>query len=416
MNRSMLLLICLLLASVATPAAVAEAPEPDGSFWPVGLRLPDELIAKWAAVDKKAKRSLDKPGSHIDVWVPEGAKRIRAIFVIANNTDSVKIGEHKAVRDVAARQHMAIMHFKSFSGKVIEWADPPTLATESFQTVMDLAAEKTGIDDLRHAPWITLGKSSRGRFPFRIAWKFPDRVIATISYHGETPTWPMADWSKAGDESILHCSVNGLSEWDGTWYRHVRPMLLNYNTNSDWLAHQAVILGVDHGYYPDYYIYPTFQHPMPQRMPGVPKLARCSRVWDYLARFIDSAISLRVGDAYPDGKAIKLKQIDRSSGLLIHPRAIEEILGLKWFAFRKGDNGLYQTIKWPDEVTPVYDKEQGVIGFENLVKDASDVPADQRGGYMWIADRKLLSAWLDLHNTYKVKQRILGQDESADGK
>jgi hypothetical protein len=29
------------------------------------------------------------------------------------------------------------------------------------------------------------------------------------------------------------------------------------------------------------------------------------------------------------------------------------------------------------------------------------------GEYMWIADRELLSAWLDLHNLYKLKDRVL---------
>lgn len=436
MRLSHLLLTCsaLLMTLVATVAPVAAADkgkkEADAksesaeapSAWPIEYRLPDELWEEWFAYEealaekfnpnrkKKKRRKKISADSHIQLWVPPESERIRAIFIMPNNTDSFLIGEHPAVRKVAAKHHMAIIHFKAVGGAVIEGtrSESPALAEKSFNTILDIAATESGIDDLRHAPWITLGKSSRGKFPFRTAWWNPSRVIATIAYHGEVPTYPMEKWSTAADESILHCSVNGLTEWDGTWFRAVRPGILNYHHNTKWLGHQAVIMGVDHGYYPDYYLYPTFRQPMPQKMPGVPKLARSARTWDYLAAFIDAALTLRVpADTFPEGAPIKLNQVDRSSGYLIHPRAIEEILGTKWFAFRQSDEGFYQSIRWPDEVTPVYDTEQGIIPFDQLVNKASDVPAEEQADYMWIADLNLLTAWLDLHNSYKVKTRIL---------
>jgi len=405
MNTRILTLPLLVILCVL-PLQAQEAPA--DPYWPHVFRLPDELFESWSTKDKRAKRNLKKPGSHVQAWVPEGATKLRAVLLIPDNTDSVHIGEHPAVRKVAAKQHIGILFLRNFSGAAIERADPPELADVSFQTVLELAAEKTGIEDFRYAPWITLGKSSRGRFPFRTAWWNPERVVASISYHGEVPTWPMAKWSTASDESVLHCAINGLSEWDGTWYRAVRPGLLNYHRHTDWLGHQVVIMGVDHGYYPDYYLYPTFRNPMPQKMPGVPKLARCSRTWDYIAAFIDSAMDLRVeAGAFPAGAPMKLRQVDRSTGLLLHPRAIEEILGLKWFEFRRKENGDYDTVKWPDETTPVYDEEQGHIPFDQLVKPANEIPEAERSEYLWIADKALLSAWLDLHNTYKVKERIL---------
>ena len=44
-----------------------------------------------------------------------------------------------------------------------------------------------------------------------------------------------------------------------------------------------------------------------------------------------------------------------------------------------------------------------MIPFDELVRPASEVPAEERTNYMWIASADLLSAWLDLHNSYKVK-------------
>lgn len=61
----------------------------------------------------------------------------------------------------------------------------------------------------------------------------------------------MAEWSRVGDESVLHLAMNGKEEWSGTWYRHVRPSLLNYHHNTKWLGHQLVLKGVGHGEYAD---------------------------------------------------------------------------------------------------------------------------------------------------------------------
>lgn len=396
--RSYVLLLC------GSPLFMTRG-APESEAWPHSFSLPTEKMQTLWQADRRAKRNLTDNRPEIELWVPEGAERIRAVFLIANNTDSVKIGEHKRVREVAAKHGIAIMHLAQFSGNVIERSDPPTMAEESFDIVMSLAVEKTGLEDFKTAPWITLGKSSRGRFPFRTTWWFPERVIASISYHGEVPSWPMAEWSKAGGhETPLHLNIQGLGEWDGTWYRHVRPGLLNYNTQTGWLAHQVVIYGVDHGYYMDYYLYPNHG----ARLEKDHKFTRVTQAWDYIAAFIDTAMDLRVPKELPKvGTPVDLRSVDRKGGFLIHPRAPEELLGTKWFAFRQNDEGRYQTIPWPDEVTPVFDTEQGIVPVEELVKKASEVPEDQRGGYMWIPNRDLLERWLDLHNLYKRKDAVL---------
>jgi len=410
-------LTLLAFAFLAAPSAVARESSQDAPaapadpyaqppHWPVGFKFAPELVRKWG--DKRAAKMLKSKDADVLLWTPPESKQIRAVLMLANNTDLVKIGEHKRVREVAAKHDIAIMFLQHFSGQIVEFARPPSpeLARETFDAMLNTAAEKTGIEEFRHAPWITVGKSSRGQFPFHTTWLFPHRVIASISYHGQTPTWPIADWAAEGvaDQSVMHLNIQGLSEWDGTWYRHVRPMLLNYNQHTDWLAHQVVIYGVDHGYYVDYYIYPNFQ----KRMDKNHRFTRVGTVWDYVAAHIDTAMTLRVpADSYPTDRSTKLKAVDRASGYLIHPRAIEELLGTKWFAFRRGDDGDYDVIPWPDEVTPVYDKEQGRITYDKLIVPAADVPEAQRGQYMWIANRDMARHWLQLHNLYKLADRVL---------
>lgn len=398
-------LLFLMLGTTWAAAVQAGSENPfNPSLWPVGFKLPQEIVESWK--EKNTEKMLKSPDPDILVWTPPDAKHVRSVLLIANNTDLVLIGQHKTIREMATRQQIGIVYLQNFSGAVIEWAEPPSeVADKTFAAVLNLAAEKTGIAEFRHAPWITLGKSSRGRFPFRTAWQFPDRVIASINHHGETPTWPMPAWSKAGnDESIMHLSIQGLSEWDGTWYRHVRPSLLNYHRHTNWLTHQTVIYGVDHSFYMDYYIYPNFGKPLEKNH----RFIRCTDVWDYIALFIDKAMALRVPqDSYPTDKPTTLINVKRESGYLVHPRAPEELLAIKWFAFRKGANGDYQNIPWPEEVTPVLDTTQGTVPVADLIKPASQVPEAEQRDYLWIADKELARAWLKLHSLYYKPEQVL---------
>lgn len=382
-------LVPLSLFFTAIPAA---APAGDSlcelPHWPVGLRLPEELTVGW----KRRERMYRSPEAHVLVWTPPGARRIRAAFLIPQNTDSKHVGEHAAVRRVATKHEIGIVYLRSLDGGVVERTDPPKDAERVFTALLGQIAEATGIEEFRHAPWITFGKSSRGRFPFRTTWWFPDRVIASISYHGETPTWPMADWSRVKDESVLHLAINGQDEWSGTWYRHVRPCMLNYHANTSWLTHQVVLHGIGHGNYPDMHGSDGWGKPVPEGQ------ISCLRVWDYVAAYIDKAMALRVpAGVYPTTGPTRLRAVDPEVGYLIHPRAPEELLGMKWHAFRHRD-GAYRVIPWPDEKHPVLAPEQGTIDPKLLVRRAADVPEKERAKCFWIPDRELIDAWLELHD------------------
>ena len=371
--------------AVGKNASLAEMPH-----WPIGLKLPEELTVGWKRRDKWLKSEQ----AHVLVWTPPQARRIRAVFLIPNNTDSKIVAEHEAVRQVAERQEIGIVYLRYFEGNVVERTDPPQDAERIFTAVLDLVAQQTGITEYRHAPWITFGKSSRGRFPFRTTWWFPKRVIASVSYHGETPTWPMEHWSRVGDETVLHLAINGQDEWSGTWYRHVRPCMLNYHLNTAWLTHQVVLYGVGHGNYADVHGGKGWGKPVPEGQ------ISCLRVWDYIALYLDKAMELRVPKGtYPTDGPTQLKQVDRNTGYLIHPRAVEELLGMKWHAFRFRE-GAYQVVPWPEEVHPVLDPTQSHISQELWIRPASAVPSEERKNLFWVADLEQARAWLKLHDVH----------------
>ena len=371
-------------ATIAGSATLAEMP-----LWPIGLRLSAEQVGEQSA--KQNNRGAD-----VLIWTPPGVKRIRAMMLVPNNSDSKILIEHDALRKVAAKHEVGIVYMRNYNTG-IEYAhskpvETPPVAPDAMLKLLEVVAQETGIPEFRHAPWITLGKSSRGEFPFRMGWLYPERTIAGITYHGEGPTWPIPQWAAKQDQSILYVCANGQEEWSGTWYRHVRPFLLNYRANNAWLPHQVVGVGVGHGTYVDAHGSPGWGKPVPEGAMS------CLRIWDYLALFVDKALTLRLPEkGYPTDAPLKLRQVDPDTGYLIHPRAIEELLAMKWMAFRE-KNGEYQTIPWPEEKHPVIDTEQGTVDMKFLIRKAKDVPADERRKLFWIADRELVEAWLKLHN------------------
>jgi hypothetical protein len=384
-------LFCLAASPASTPGTIrshAEMP-----LWPIGLRLPDALLTE---------RAIKQPNRKADVlvWVPDGARHIRAMILVPENTDSKHFLEHEPLRQVASRHAVALVYMRGFhTGIEYQRSKPtetPPAAPENILELLDLLATETGIAEFRHAPWISFGKSSRGEFPFRIGWNYPERTIAAVTYHGEGPTWPIPPYAKPQDQSILYVAANGEVEWDGTWYRHVRPFILNYRAKTAWLPHQLAAYGVGHGDYVDAHGSPGWAKPVPDGKFSV------LRTWDYLTLFIDKSLTLRLPEqGFPTEGPIALRQVDPDQGYLVHPHAIEELLGLPWMALRK-NNDSCQTIPWPEEKHPVLDTEQGPLDPKLLIRKATDVPLDQRKDYLWIADRELALAWLKLHN---VKNR-----------
>jgi len=287
--------------------------------WPVGLGVPNGA--------PPPRRPLKNAA--ILAWVPPEAKRIRAVLLIRQNTDSKHFGEHAALRRVAAKHAMALVYLRYYPQERLA-RNPRDRVI--FQ-ILDSVADATGIVGFRHAPWITFGKSSMGKFPFYLAWAYPGRTIATISYHAETPTWPPEKWARVKGETILHVSLNGETEWGGTWNRHVRPSLLNYRTKSSWLPHLAVAHDVGHGNYLDVNGGPGWGKAFPGKV-------TCIRVWDYLSLFVDKALALRLPEkGTPTRGPVTLEQVDASDGYLVRPYAIEDMFRLPRIPMTRSKDG-----------------------------------------------------------------------------
>lgn len=195
--------------------------------WPLTFDLPESVKKEYPAFAPKLEQRRMKEGKlAVMAWTPPGAKKIRAVFLIMENSDSLEFGRFESLRRVAEKQKMGIVYLR-FGQFNHEYLQHEPRDTRSIQAILDEVAKRTGVEEYRHAPWVVLGKSSVGRFPAYMSWAHPERVVAGIVWHGEVPPWgsmlPPA-WAKF-DQSILYLNVNGETEWGGTWHRHVRPGL-----------------------------------------------------------------------------------------------------------------------------------------------------------------------------------------------
>lgn len=332
MNRLSPFLVLLALVFSFSPLSAEEsAPYPPDltalaelPHWPMGWKLPEEF-----ATDRTRRQET----ADIMVWLPSGDAPLRSLFIVPNNTDSKDFTEWPALREVAGKHRMGIIYLRRFeTGLESAPADAARrpAAPERMQRLLDDIADQLDRPEIRHAPWITFGKSSRGSFPFRMGWLFPERTIASVVYHGETPTWPISAWAAPQEESILHLSTMGETEWGGTWFVHVRPSLLNYQLHTPWLTQLVVGKDLGHGDYGD-----EGGRASPDKMTR-------PRIWDYITLFIDKALTLRMPE---EGVAMEgqltLRQVDRNTGYLIEPQAIEALFGIPQLPLRQNGEGQY---------------------------------------------------------------------------
>lgn len=353
-----LVTIILALLFIGAGQSPSSAEYCEGEFWPYAMDLPRFVV--------DGMNTEPSPNTGILAWIPPNAQKIRAVFAIIQNSDSKHLGEHATIREIATQREMGIVYLriKKWYGDRTKSQTPNILPA-----CLDTVAKKTGIDEFRYAPWITLGKSASGEFPIANTFLYPERSIAGISYHGRTPQYPVPSWANLDGESIMYTCVQGHNEWKETWRVHVRPAMLGFR-NENWLTNQIVGFNVGHGEYPDKHGSSGWGEEFPGRV-------TCVNVWDYLALFIDRAIDLRVPkDIYPTDGPVDLLQVGDSVGYLIEPRA---------------EDFFTQTPSEP---------------LECVIRAASDVPKDERTGMFWVPDLDVANAWWDIH-------AILNQDSDV---
>ena len=151
------------------------------------------------------------------LWIPPNCKQVRGVVVGQHNMLEEGIFEHKAFRkalsDIGFAEIWVSPHFSIVF-------DHKGEAEKSFNEMMKNLAEVSGYSELQCAPVIPLGHSALASYPWNFAAALPQRTLAIISIHGDSPLTnmtgsgkPNPDWGNKNIDGIPGLIVIGEYEW-----------------------------------------------------------------------------------------------------------------------------------------------------------------------------------------------------------
>ncbi len=192
------ILFFLLLCAIYT-ASVAS------SVWQWSLPIPSIV----------SPETNDHPQAFL--WIPESCSQVRAVIVGQHNMSEEPIFEHPAFRRAMSELGFAMVWVTP--GISQEW-DVKTGVQDAFDDLMTRFAQLTGYTELQFAPIVPIGHSAMATYPWNFAAWNPERTLAVLSVHGDSPQTKLTgygranlDWEHRTVEGIPSLMVMGEYEW-----------------------------------------------------------------------------------------------------------------------------------------------------------------------------------------------------------
>ena len=196
MNKYFLVVLLSLFMQVAK---VAAAPWQ----WSVELK---ELISE---------ETNAHPSAYL--WIPENCKQVRAVIIGQHNMTEETIFEHPEFRKNMGK--LGIAEIWITPGIDQRW-DVTKGTQQIFETMMKNLSEISGYTELEFAPVIPIGHSAMATYPWNFAAWNPERTLAVLSIHGDSPRTHLTgygranlDWGTRTIEGIPSLMVMGEDEW-----------------------------------------------------------------------------------------------------------------------------------------------------------------------------------------------------------
>lgn len=158
------------------------------------------------------------------LWIPANCKHVRGVVVGQHNMLEEGILEHSSFRKQLAQIGFAeiwitpgldiTFDFKKGVGKY-------------FDEMMRSLADVSGYSELATAPIVPIGHSAYASYPWNFAAWNPQRTLAVISIHGDSPLTkltgsgrPNPDWGDRNIDGVPSLFVMGEYEW---WEERIAP-------------------------------------------------------------------------------------------------------------------------------------------------------------------------------------------------
>ena len=151
------------------------------------------------------------------LWIPENCKQVRAVIIGQHNMTEETIFEHPEFRKDMGK--LGIAEIWITPGIDQRW-DVTKGTQEIFETMMKNLSEISGYTELEFAPVIPIGHSAMATYPWNFAAWNPERTLAVLSIHGDSPRTHLTgygranlDWGTRTIEGIPSLMVMGEDEW-----------------------------------------------------------------------------------------------------------------------------------------------------------------------------------------------------------
>lgn len=151
------------------------------------------------------------------LWIPENCKKVRAVIIGQHNMTEETIFEHPEFRKDMGK--LGIAEIWITPGIDQRW-DVTKGTQQIFETMMKNLSEISGYAELEFAPVIPIGHSAMATYPWNFAAWNPERTLAVLSIHGDSPRTHLTgygranlDWGTRTIEGIPSLMVMGEDEW-----------------------------------------------------------------------------------------------------------------------------------------------------------------------------------------------------------
>ena len=151
------------------------------------------------------------------LWIPENCKQVRAVILGQHNMTEETIFEHPEFRKNMGK--LGIAEIWITPGIDQRW-DVTKGTQQIFETMMKNLSEVSGYTELEFAPVIPIGHSAMATYPWNFAAWNPERTLAVLSIHGDSPRTHLTgygranlDWGTRTIEGIPSLMVMGEDEW-----------------------------------------------------------------------------------------------------------------------------------------------------------------------------------------------------------
>lgn len=192
-------------------------------LWAISYKLTAQ-VWQWSAPVDGLISAENNANPQAFLWIPENCKEVKGIVVGMHN-----MVEEGILENVHFRKTLTKLGFAEiWVTPVLEFPfDFHGDAPKHFQTMVTALARVSGYDELATAPIVPIGHSAMATYPWNFAAWNPERTLAIISVHGDTPQTNLTgygranvNWENRNIEGVPGLFIMGEYEW---WEKRLEP-------------------------------------------------------------------------------------------------------------------------------------------------------------------------------------------------